>query len=139
MPSSDLAYKALHAALARKLERGDDVFVEASGPTSTTVYMFMVRTTPTQQAGVFANVDKRAATAPRVDNIPPADVTLFLAAVPPIALHASAGDEPVGGATYEVRVRNPHVDITLHFANPRRDDLVALARAIRELVTVQTS
>jgi hypothetical protein len=151
MPSSDLAYKALYTALDARSKRADvaqlhaDVFVETSGPSSTTTYMFLARTTTTgataQHFGVFANVDKRAATAPRIDTIPTDDVTAFLAALPAIALAAPSGDQLTGGATYEVRVRDHHVDVTMHFANPRppREDLVALAGAIRELITLQTS
>jgi hypothetical protein len=166
MPSSDLAYKALYTALdtrSRGLQRPhpqrpdtmapqlhDDVFVETSGPTSAVVYMFIVRSTSTllgaepmlHRYGVFANVDKRAASAPRVDTIATADVAAFLAALPPIALCADpSGDQAAGGMTFEVRVRNAHVDLTMHFANPRppRGDLIALGCAIRELVTLQTS
>jgi hypothetical protein len=149
MPSSDLAYKALYAALDAKSKRTDaaqlhaDVFVETSGPSSTTTYMLIARSTTTgattQRFGVFANVDKRAASAPRVDSIPPADVAEFLAALPPISLVAPSGDQTTGGHTYEVRVRDHHVDVTMHFANPRppREDLVALAKAIRDLIALQ--
>jgi hypothetical protein len=150
MPSSDLAYKALHAALDARSKRPEvaqahaDVFVETSGASSTHTYMIMVRTTTTgaatQRFGVFANVDKRAASAPRVDSIPPADVAELLAALPPISLTAPTGDPTSGGHTYEVRVRDHHVDLTMHFANPRppRDDLVALAKAVRDLIALQT-
>jgi hypothetical protein len=82
MPSSDLAYKALYTALetkSRAYQRDpaspqlhDDIFVETNGSTSSIVYMFIARSTTTllgsrephiQRCGVFANVDKRAATA----------------------------------------------------------------------------
>jgi hypothetical protein len=161
MPSSDLAYKAMYAALetrSRTITRPtaetpqfhDDVFVETTGASSSNMYMFIVRSTTTLTAapqlhryGVFANVDRRAASAPRIDPIVPDDCTTFLESLQPIVLFGELGDHPAGGGgmTFEVRVRNQHVDITMHFANPRppRDDLVELARAIRTLVTLQTS
>jgi hypothetical protein len=162
MPSSDLAYKALYAALdtkSRSLQRvpsrpdtvpqqHDDVFVEASGPTSAIVYMFIVRSTTTyaggevllHRYGVFANVDKRAASAPRIDNVTPDDANEFLEALPALSLRSdSDADQTTGNVSYEVRVRNVHADLTMHFANPRRADLVALANAARRLIAFQTS
>ncbi|HEU0032306.1 MAG TPA: hypothetical protein VFQ53_16860 [Kofleriaceae bacterium] len=165
MPSSDLAYRALYSALDQKtkaLQRPhparpeiacpqlhDDVFVETGGVLATHVYMFLVRATTTflpdqtlhHRYGVFANVDKRCATAPRLDTMHQDTVQEFLAALPPISLHAKAGDKTRDGVAYEVRVRNLHVDITMHFANPRppRSDLVALATAIRQVIEAQTT
>ncbi|MEO8706351.1 MAG: hypothetical protein ABI867_40350 [Kofleriaceae bacterium] len=160
MPSSDLAYKAMYAALdarGRTITRAapdvaqlhEDVFVETSGPTSSIVYMFIVRSTTTvtvppqlYRYGVFANVDKRAAAPPRIDPIVPDDCELFLESLQPIALVTDGAVEPAaGGVTFEVRIRNQHADITMHFANPRppREDLLELGRAIRSLVTLQTS
>jgi hypothetical protein len=167
MPSSDLAYKALYAALearSRTIPRTnprttatlgeapqfhDDVFVETSGTSSTNVYMFIVRSTTTMRAepvlhryGVFANVDKRAASAPRIDPIVPDDASQFLQALPAVALVSDLGGDPAsGGTTFEVRIRNQHLDVTMHFANPRppRIDLIELGRAIRDLVAIQIS
>lgn len=161
MPSSDLAYKALYTALETKsrayqrdpasAQLHDDIFVETNGSTSSIVYMFIARSTTTllgsrephvQRCGVFANVDKRAATAPRIDTINPADVTSFFESLPALALFTELGsDQGTGGHTYEVRIRNLHLDVTMHFANPRlpRTDLITLGQAIREIVTLQTT
>jgi hypothetical protein len=147
MPSSELAYKALYVALetrwksvARPAGYYDDVFVETSGPTSAGSFMLITRAIGSSRIGVFASVDKRCATAPRVDPIPADDVAAFLAALPAIRLATAIGDQPHAGATYEVRVRNVHLDVTMHFADPRppRDDLIALAAAVREVVAAMT-
>src|SRR4029079_10404390 len=143
MPSSELAYKALYAALeARPGARGraNDVFVETTGPTTATSYMFIVRA-GAGAIGVFANVDKRCATAPRVDPIAAETCAAFIAALPELAL-APGSDEPAappGTASYELRIRNAHVDVTMHFANPRRPDLVAVGDAVRALIAEHTA
>lgn len=145
MPSSELAYKALYAALeARPGARGraNDLFVETTGPTTASSYMFIVRSAVTT-CGVFAHVDKRCATAPRVDPIAAETCAAFVAALPELALASPPVDEQLtplpGNATYELRIRNAHVDVTMHFANPRRPDLVALGDAIRALIAEQTA
>jgi len=153
MPSSELAYKTLYTTLDTRTRAStqpgatpavgtatahDDVFVETSGPTAATSYMFIVRASQTPQ-GVFAHVDKRAATAPRVDRIPSDAAAAFLQALPDLTLAAATEEEHITPASgsYELRVRNAHLDVTMHFANPRRRDLVALGEAIRALIVEQ--
>ena len=145
MPSSELAYKTLYAALEARpgaRSRGaNDIFVETNGPTAATCFMFIVRAASPHAIGVFAHVDKRCATAPRVDPIDGDTADAFLAALPALTLasppETRASTQPGGGASFELRLRNAHVDVTMHFANPHRDDLVALAEAARALIAEQ--
>jgi hypothetical protein len=138
MPSSDLAFRTLYAAIdARaKVAPFTDIFVETGGAAATHTMMFMFRATPQARFGMFSRVDKRCATAPRVSPISTELVAGFLAELPalslaPIAIHTQIQT----GVVYEVRIRDPHFDVTLHFADPRepRSDLIALGRAIQEL------
>jgi hypothetical protein len=51
-------------------------------------------------------------------------------------VHTQARD----GHSYEVRIRDTHLDVTIHFANPRepRTDLIALGTAIDALARLLT-
>jgi hypothetical protein len=159
MPSSELAYKALHTALetrSKNLLAGRDVphahadvFVETGAAMTQHSLMLIVRSTmlytgdgdttaPHLRHGVFARIDKRCATAPKIEHVSTDDAAAFLDQLPAITLVAMPNERPAtGGTVFEVRVRDPHVDVTLHFANPRepRGDLVALGNAIRMLCT----